>query len=186
MNAFAKIDVDTFLKFAAEHPEQRFELERGRIMQQMTGGTKQHNLIGRRICRLLEDQIDDAKWTVVHERGVKIGTSARYPDVVVEPFDEPGDSLATARPVLIVEVLSPTTSAIDLNAKPAEYLAIASLDAFVVAHQDMPAVLIWQRDPDGTFPAEPVELEGMDKTLEINGRCVSAKLAFGEIYRGIV
>jgi Uma2 family endonuclease len=186
MNAFAKVDVDTFLKFAAEHPEQRFELERGRIVQQMTGGTKHHTLVGRRICRQFEDQIDDTKWAVLHDRGVKIGTSARYPDVVIEPIDEPGDSLATSRPVVIVEVLSPSTSAIDLNAKPAEYLAIASLDAFIVAHQDMPAVLVWQRDANGTFPAEPVELEGMDKTLEIQGRGVSAKLALGDIYRGIV
>jgi Uma2 family endonuclease len=186
MNAFAKVDVDTFLKFAAEHPEQRFELERGRIMQQMTGGTRKHNLIGRRICRLLEDQIDAMKWTVVHERGVKIGTSARYPDVVVEPFDEPGDSLATARPIVIVEVLSPSTSAIDLNAKPAEYLAIATLDAYVVVHQDMPAVLVWQRDIDGTFPAEPVQLEGSDKTLDLLGRGFAVQLPFAEIYRGIV
>ena len=87
MNAFAKIDRETFLRFAAGHPEQRYELERGRIVQQMTGGTRRHGIVGRRIARIIEDQIDQAKWSVAIDRGVGVGTSERYPDVVVEPVD---------------------------------------------------------------------------------------------------
>ena len=185
MNAFAKIDVETFLRFAAEHPEQRYELERGRIMQQMTGGTQRHGVVARRICRMLEDQLGDALWTIVHDRGVKVGDSARYPDIVVEPSDEPGSSLATSRPVLIIEVLSPSTSAIDLNAKPAEYLTIPTLDAYIVASQDEPAMLVWERKPGGLFPAEPVEIEGLGQRVTIQGRSVSVTLGFADIYRGI-
>ncbi len=186
MNTFARVDVETFFRFAAEHPEQRYELERGVIVQQMTAGTKRHGLATRNLCRLLEDQLDLARFSVVHERGVKVGTSARYPDIVVEPATEPGDSLSTAQPVLIVEVLSPSTTATDLNAKVAEYLSISSLDAYIVASQSEPALLVWQRGGDGNFPAEPFEVEGLDRSCALAGRQFEAILQLRDIYRGIV
>ena len=186
MNAFAKVDVETFLRFAAEHPEQRYELEKGVIVQQMTGGTKRHGLVARQFSDLVGPQIDQSRWTILFDRGVKIGTSARYPDIVIEPSSEPGDSLATAQPVLIVEVLSPSTTATDLNAKVVEYLSIASLDVYIVASQSEPALLIWQRRPDGTFPSAPEEIEGLGRELSITGRGLSVTLALADIYRGIV
>jgi Uma2 family endonuclease len=186
MNAFAKVDVDTFFRFAAEHPEQRFELERGVIVQQMTGGTRRHSNLARRIANLIENQIDRKLWAVVVERGVAAGTSGRFADVVVEPASEPEDSLKTPNPAVIVEVLSPSTSAIDLNAKVAEYLQLAALDVYIVASQNEPAMQVWQRGLDGIFPAEPVEYDGIDKTLTITGRKFKISLQFAEIYRGIV
>jgi Uma2 family endonuclease len=45
-------------------------------------------------------------------------------------------------PALIVEVLSPSTTGIDLNTKPGEYLSIATLDAYIVASQTEASVLI--------------------------------------------
>jgi Uma2 family endonuclease len=185
MNAFAKVDVETFLKFAAEHPEQRFELERGRIVQQMTGGTKKHGLVTLRLRDLLVPQIDQSCWTLLLERGVKIGTSARYPDIVIEPHDEPDDSLVTTRPVFIVEVLAPTTTTTDLHTKPAEYMAIPTLDAYVVASQLEPAMLVWSRGRDGKFPDEPTEVDGLDQKIEIHGRSISLQIAFADVYAGV-
>lgn len=183
MNAFAKVDVETFLKFAAEHSEQRYELEKGVIVQQMTGGTKRHGMVARQLCRLFEDQLDAAFFSVVPERGVKIGTSARYPDIVVEPSNEPGESLITSQPILIVEVLSPSTTATDLNTKPSEYLTIPTLLAYVVASQHEPAMLTWLRGADGKFPAEPVEIEGIGQALDINCRGIAVNIPFADVYR---
>ncbi len=186
MNTFARVDVETFFHFAAEHPEQRYELERGVIVQQMTDGTKRHGLVASQIGMLLRQQIDASKLSMIHDRGVKIGTSARYPDIVVEPATEPGDSLSTAQPVVIVEVLSPSTTATDLNAKVSEYLSIASLDAYIVASQSEPALLVWQRGDDGNFPDEPVEIAGLDNRCTLKGRQFEAELPLSDIYRGIV
>ncbi len=186
MNTFSRIDPDTFFKFAAEHPEQRYELERGVIVQQMTGGTKRHGLVKLQLCILLREQLDQTKFALIQERGVNVGASARYPDIVVEPASEPGDSLATAQPALIVEVLSPSTSATDLNAKVSEYLSLPSLDVYIVASQSEPALLVWQRSVDGNVPATPVEIEGLDKNLDIEGRHFKLRLKLGDIYRGIV
>jgi len=117
MNAFAKVDKEAFYRFAAEHAEQRYEYVRGRIVQQMIGGTKRHGIVAGRLKRVIEDQLDPSRWSAIGDRGVDTATSIRYPDVVVEPAVEPGDSLSTRRPVLIAEVLSPSTSAADLDEK---------------------------------------------------------------------
>jgi hypothetical protein len=42
MNAFSKVDKRTFLRFAAGQAGERYEYVRGRIVQQMTGGTRDH------------------------------------------------------------------------------------------------------------------------------------------------
>ena len=115
MNTFARIDPETFFRFAAEHPEQRYELERGVIVQQMTGGTRRHSLVAQKIAEQIKAQLDTTKWTLLQDRGVTAGSSGRYPDIVVEPADEPGESLRTERPAIIVEVLSPSTAATDRN-----------------------------------------------------------------------
>lgn len=186
MNAFAKVDKQTFFRFAAEHAEQRYEFVRGRIVQQMTGGTRDHGGIARRITRQIEDQIDPARWWVLNDRGVETPDTVRYPDVVLEPADEPGDSLATRRPVLIVEVLSPSTAATDLDVKPSEYLGLSAVDAYVIASQTEAAMLIYERGPDGRFPEQPREVTGTDATVTIKGRQFAVTLRIADIYKGIV
>ena len=189
MNAFAKIDPETFFRFAAEHAEQRYELEKGRIVQQMTGGTRRHGIAARRISMQIEAQIDPVAWTVLQDRGVKvgetIGSSARYPDIVVEPSGEPDDSLSTAAPIMIVEVLSPSTTATDLNTKPSEYLSIAMLDAYVIASQDEPALLIYERQANGAFPAEPTQVDDRAAVPTIKTRRFTVTLDLAGIYKGI-
>jgi Uma2 family endonuclease len=186
MNAFAKVDKETFLQFAAEHAEQRYEYVGGRIVQQMTGGTREHGAIARRIARQLEDQIDGTDWWVLPDRGVDTPHTIRYPDVVVEPADEPTGSLSTNRPAVIIEVLSPSTASADLDEKPAEYFAFDTLDAYIIASQTEAAMLVYERGRDGRFPAQPREVTGIDARLSVVGRSFAITLSFTEIYAGIL
>ena len=107
-------------------------------------------------------------------------------DVVIEPADEPGKSRTTSRPALIVEVLSPSTTVTDLDVKPAEYMALPSLDAYVIASQDEPAMLVFERAPDGTFPAEPREVSGAENEVVIICRGFSITLRLSSIYQGLL
>lgn len=186
MNAFAKVDKATFLKFAAEHAEQRFEYVRGRIVQQMTGGTLDHGQVARRITRMIEDQVDLAMWLVLPDRGVETSETIRYPDVALEAKGAPGNSLSTTHPVLVVEVLSPSTSSNDLDVKPAEYLSLSSLDAYVIASQDEAAILVYERGKNRKFPAQPREISGTAAQLDIKGRGFAVSLRLADIYKGIV
>ena len=185
MNAFAKVDKNTFLRFAEAHAEQRCEYVRGRIVQQMTGGTKRHGTLARRITRLLEDRIDLTQWSVLQDRGVETSDTIRCPDVVVEPVDEPVESLVTRRPVLIVEVLSRSTAWTDLDVEPAEYTSLASLDVCIIASQSEPAILVYERDASGDFPVCPREVVGAGAAVAVDTRAFPVTFALAGLYDGI-
>ena len=181
--AFIKVDKATFYDFVAKHDDERFEYEDGYIVQQMTGGTRKHGRLAVRFLDALRTGLDPSLYEVLPERGVETATTIRYPDVVVEPAAEIDTSLATLRPTLIVEVLSPSSTARDLEHKPAEYTALDSLVAYIVASQDDVACLLWVRGPSGAFAAEPIEFAGLDATLRIPKLNLSIPLS--DIYRGI-
>jgi Uma2 family endonuclease len=185
MNAtsFSKVDKAAFYRYIEGRRDGRYELDRGYIVQQMTGGTLRHSRVTDRIKDLVKLQIDPSRWLVLQDRGVDVGPSIRHPDVVVEPVGGSPMSLSTLVPALIFEVLSPSTTSIDLDVKPPEYLALASLQAYVVASQDEVACLVWRREANGQFPAEPVEL-GAGDVIAVPPLAVAISVA--DIYRDIL
>ena len=60
MNArvFIPVDKAAFYRFIAKEPEGRYEFERGRIVQQLTGGTQKHFRIAQRFLLALIAQVD--------------------------------------------------------------------------------------------------------------------------------
>ncbi len=182
-NAFIKVDKATFYRFIVNAPEnERYEFVRGRIMQQQQGGTLRHAQIGKRFVVVLDQLLDRARWLVSGpDRGIDTGPTVRYADAVTEPVGADPDSISTKMPVVIVEVLSKFSEDRDLDVKPAEYLALASLEAYVVASQIEPACYLWVRGPDRQFPSDPVSLRGMDKTIDIASLSLSIPLS--DIYR---
>ena len=179
-----RADKAAFFKFIASEPEGRFEYVRGRIMQQQ-GGTLRHARIAQRFASVIERQLDPTIWFVsANSHGIETPQTVRYPDAIVEPVDQPPDTLATSCPAIVVEVLSPDSDDRDLDVKPGEYLALASLQAYVVAGQDEAVCYVWVRDSQGAFPHEPVTVIGYEKIIEVPALSVSIPLA--EIYRDIV
>lgn len=182
-SAFVKVDKATFFTFVERQGEGRYEYVRGRIMQQQQGGTRRHARIADALHQHLRMQLDAAEWVVLEARGIETDDTVRYPDVVVEPASEPDHSLTTRKPIVIVEVLSPSSSDRDLDVKPAEYLAIATLQAYIVASQDEPACYLWVRDAEGAFPAAPVSLIGREKSIDIP--VLSLSIPLDAVYAGI-
>lgn len=180
-----KLDPATFLQWV-QGREGRYELEGGRVVQQMTGGSRNHSLVAGRFTKAFNAVLDEALWNVMAaDLAVTLGDSTRFPDVLVERAGGDGKALETSEPVLLVEVLSPSSVARDLNIKATEYLALPSLEAYIVASQDEPIVWIWQRGTDGThdFPKLPVEINGRDQP--INLRFFGFAIAMQSLYRGI-
>jgi Uma2 family endonuclease len=182
LRVFMPVDKATFYRFIATEPEGRYEYEGGRIVQQMTGGTRRHSQLAGRIFLLLTQQIDATRFEVLPERGIETGTSIRFGDIVVEHVGGPSESRTTKEPLLILEILSPSTLATDLNVKPAEYMSLPSLAAYIVASQTEAACLAWVRGADGAFPAEPAE-HAAGSSIAV----ASLGLALGvdDIYRNI-
>lgn len=179
------LDAKSFLQWV-QGREGRYELERGRVVQQMTGRSKPHARLVSNFIGAIRARLDLETWSVTaSDLAVRIGDSTRYPDVVVDRLDPPGDPLLAEQPALLVEVLSPSSAVTDLRAKVAEYTSLASLEAYVVASQDAPIVWIWQRRPDRdqAFPPEPVEISGPNAVVTVDRLGLTLPLA--ELYRGI-
>ena len=130
-HALMYVDRATFYRFVANADERfRHEWVRGWIMQQQAGGTRRHGRVGAGFIGVLRERLDLETWVVsTADRLIHMPATTRYADALVERIDTAtDDSILTDKPVLLVEVLSPSSEERDLSVKPAEYLALPSLD----------------------------------------------------------
>ena len=180
----ARLDKASFFAWLQGQEGGRYELKDGEIVMH-AGSTQNHFRVASHFVAALSRRLDLDCWMVGSaDFAVLIGDDVRYPDVLVaRPLDE-GSAMATSSPVVIIEVLSPTSSSRDLNVKLAEYTSLASLECYIVASQDEPIVWIWQRAADTReFPKLATEIAGAAAKITIPSLALSLPLA--EIYRGI-
>jgi Uma2 family endonuclease len=178
-----RMDNATFLQWVQER-EGRFELERGRVVQQMTGGSRNHSILAARFIAAFSSRLDPAGWNVcTTDLAVEIDNSVRFPDVLVERSGLDGQALSSSEPVVLVEILSPSSVLRDLKTKLGEYTALPSLQAYIVASQDEPIVWVWQRDAAQAFASDPTEVNGRSAQLTVDHLGVTIPLA--ELYLGI-
>ena len=109
---------------------------------------------------------------------VKIGTKYFYPDVLVE-CDQGGDDYFTENPIIIVEVLSPSTRRYDEITKLRAYLTIPSLKECVLVNQDMVRVEVFRRVEE--FWSSTIYNLGDDVCFE----SIGLTLAVEEIYEQV-
>ena len=81
-----------------------------------------------------------------------------YPDVFVTCAEsDRAHSHYKAAPSLVVEVLSPTTSAYDRGAQFAAYRKLPSLREYVLVDTERPSVDLFRRDENGHWVLHPYE-----------------------------
>src|SRR5262249_34683628 len=128
--------------------EGRYELANGRVVM-MVGASRAHARIVRNLLALLQGQLDLQHWDVLADFGIDAGPETlRYPDVMVERMGGSAGDYTTTAPVLVAEVLSPSTAKIDLGDKAAEYLQLTSLMTYLVFEQTEYNAHIWTREGD--------------------------------------
>ena len=184
MNVVVPLPMDrTALLAWAEGREGRYELARGRVAM-MTGGSRGHAIVMRRLSLALERHLDTTKWTVLtSDFAVDVGADTiRYPDVVVDAAGGALRDLTATAPILIAEVVSPSSATDDLGDKAAEYLRLQNLRAYLVFAQDEPKAWIWLRGTTG-FAAGADVIVGKDKIISIPA--LQIELSLSEIYQGI-
>lgn len=175
-----RMDKAAFLAWA-EAREEPCELVGGRVVM-MTRPMRAHALITGNLFAMLRDRLDRGRWSVLVEFGVEGGPETlRYPDVVVEAVDPDLEGRTTSAPLLIVEVLSPSTAAIDLGDKAAEYLRLPSLLAYLVVAQDEPKVWLFLRGAGG-FQG-PHVVAGLDASVAMSP--LGLDLPMAQIFAGV-
>lgn len=104
-----------------------------------------------------------------------------YPDVTVicgpPQYRGRGTSVVT-NPLLIVEVLSPSTEAKDRGEKFLHYQAIETLNAYLLVSQSAPQVELFTRGGDGDW--KYVLVTGLESVLDISP--LSIRLLLADIY----
>lgn len=161
--------------------EERYELVDGRVVM-MTGGARGHALVVRGLARVLDRRLDAARWTVLtSDFATSVGQDTiRYPDVIIDVAAGQITDLTATAPVLIAEVLSPSSVATDLGDKAAEYLHLPTLHAYLVLSQDEPKAWIWIRGETG-FGAAPEVIAGDQGIIGVPR--LSIELPLSEIYQ---
>ena len=124
------------------------ELDNG-VIRMMAGGTVKHAEVQANIMRYICNALRGSGCKPFgSDLGVKTSDIAvRYPDVTVLCGDRSGDSDAKAvnDPRAVVEILSPSTRAMDLGTKLIEYRAIASVTTILFVDPATETVRLIQR-----------------------------------------
>src|SRR5690242_9563517 len=117
--------IDRFLAWE-DKQEGRHEFDGLRIIE-VTGGSRDHQRIISNHIRLLEDALDPARFDVVSEMRIDVGGRIRYPDVSVTAGRVPGSARTLRDAVVLFEVVSEETSALDRCDKRAEYAELPGI-----------------------------------------------------------
>ncbi|GGF17359.1 Uma2 family endonuclease [Hymenobacter cavernae] len=166
--------VEEYQALEATSPE-RHEFYRGEIMA-MSGGTANHNsLVLRCASRLLSTEERGCRvFTETVQLEVAEGVQYTYPDVMVTYHDEDVMAERTRRhPVLLIEVLSPSTADRDRVWKLFRYQRLASLRHYLLVSQQYQAVEWFHRTDEGsdwqqellTKPEEAVKIPELGTQL---------------------
>ena len=174
-------------------PEQYLELERaaefrheyynGR-MYAMAGGTLNHVVIIGNLTRELGNGLRKRPCLVMPgdmRTCVSLDALYTYPDIVVvcgEPhcFDNRKDTLLN--PLVIIEVLSPSTEAYDRGFKSAQYRKLESLQEYVLVSQAEPRVEVYRRQPGNEWLLS--ESIGLDAACTF--RSIDCSVSLADVY----
>ena len=120
------MSLDEFLAWEREQSE-RYEFD-GLVVRMMTGGSLDHSTITSNLWTALRDKLrgtgcrsfrGDAK--VIANQG------ARYPDLSVTFSPIAGDDDIVPAPVVVIEIISPSTAREDRGRKKLDYFATPSI-----------------------------------------------------------
>lgn len=174
--------------FALEHAgDARYEYWDGDIVC-MSGGSQAHLQISNNIFFRLRLQLSDGPCRA-YTSDLPVLTPSlppyRYPDVTVGCGELKYQHIrgvdALTNPILIVEVLSPTTEVRDREAKFAAYQTIPTFVEYLLVFQDEPHVIHFTKQADGKWMRE--DLQDLQSAMELSA--VSSTLHLSDIYEEV-
>lgn len=176
------VTVERYFEISAES-HTRVEYLDGELFY-MSGVRYAHGKIQSQLAWLLVGHLDDNEYDVLSSNVCIRARQLAYffPDLTVvrgKPRFAPGRN-DLLNPVLVVEVLSPSTRNHDLDNKLPVYRAMPSLEHILIVEQNHPSVVQHRRAGDAWVQHQYSELHEI-VTLDSLG----ASLSLAQIYRGI-
>jgi Uma2 family endonuclease len=154
----------------------------------MAGGSLNHVRISGNVYAALQQKLRGSRCEAfTSDMRIKVPAAFpyRYPDVSAacgEPvFDELQGQQMLVNPVLIVEVLSPSTAAYDLGEKFTEYQSIKTFQEYLLIYQERPHVIQHLRRSKRQWLR--IEIEGLESEVALQS--LSLPLTLREIYERV-
>jgi Uma2 family endonuclease len=177
------ISVEDYLARELESPVKHEYL--AGVVYAMAGAKNVHNKIATNVSGLLHARLRKKPCQPYNSDTkirIRLPTQVRfyYPDASVICQSNPGNELFQDQPLILFEVVSPTTRRIDHGEKKDAYLSIPSLAVYVLVEQDSAMVILHRRTDQGFVREVSVGLEASISLPEID-----TELPLLEIYEGV-
>ena len=169
-----RVTFDEYLAFE-DATETRHELINGVIFA-MTGGTDRHNLICTNLTLVIAGPLKGKCQTFQGQMKLRVAhqtdSDGYYPDLMVSCSPTDREPLYRSEPVLLIEVLSPSTERVDRGEKLINYLNLPSLQEYVLVAQDVPQIEVMRRhaawQPEFLFLADSLALESVGLRISVS------------------
>jgi Uma2 family endonuclease len=168
--------------------EDRYEYWDGEVVLRGSGlicnyNARNHNHISGNWFKLIDDALINRDCDV-YIADVKVqvepGRKYFYPDVVVTCDKGDDDAQIVQFPCLIIEVLSPSTEAIDRGTKFSRYRQFQSLQEYVLVQVDRPKVEVFRRNDRNQWVLSEYDLD--DRLLL---ESIGVEIAISDLYRQV-
>ena len=176
-----KISVEDYLEGEKISPV-KHEFVEGEVYA-MAGTTIRHKIIAGEIYSRLLIKLDGSKCQPFMS-DVKVRATAKtyyYPDVMVSCEETEQSSLLCEKPILIIEVVSPSTEHIDRREKLLFYQQMPSVLEYVIVDQKKMNVEVHRRQNDGRW----ITYYFNESDDEVEFQSVGLTLPLPEIYRRV-
>ena len=149
----------------------------------MAGGTRAHSRIKVNLTAAIDNHLGDGPCRL-YDSDLRMRPDHAdyfYPDLFVVCADDPGADTDTEvdNPILVIEVLSPSTERIDRTSKPRRYANAPSLREYMLVNTRFPEITV-RRLEDGrwiTYTYEPDEAVHLES--------IGLDLTFATVYRNV-
>jgi Uma2 family endonuclease len=145
-----RMKVDEFLAWSEQQPDDRYELVDGEIVA-MTRDTVRHNRTKFAAAQTLDGAVRTAGLpclVLIDGVGVAINDKTlRIPDVLVHCGAEPDpDALIVESPLVVVEVVSPSSERDDTGAKIIDYFSVPGIRHYLIISSEKRVVIHHRRN----------------------------------------
>jgi Uma2 family endonuclease len=136
----------------------------------MTGGNANHNRINLNLHRRLESNLRGSGCSNFGpDLGIStVGEIIRYPDALIACTKVPGRARVAPDPIIVFEVVSPSSVRIDRIIKVGEYQAVGSIRRYVIAESEVIGLTVLEKQDDNSWRHTPLTEEGVLVLREVN------------------
>jgi len=162
--------------------DNKYEFYEGEIVTIMPGTTKKHDTLKYNCHFLLKSQSKCSVFSESIRLQVLPNKSYVYPDVMLVCDDDKSNERTSTNPLLVVEILSPTSIERDTVKKLHYYKQIPTLLYYLIVSQNEPYIDFYFRENNKEWQHKVYEL----LKTEINLKPLGITLKLHDIYNEIV